>query len=210
MAVPMAAAAGPRTVSDMSENDQVRGPAMLAATNMLKPPPAVIGSVNKEVTLPRTIRLTTLIAVLIGAVLGFLIAFFLVGPGLQALLYGPILGGAAGWGTVSFSPLQGESLGKWLGLRISETRDRKLVVDGRPVKLYVGIAPLRRTAVGTVRMVPGGVSVDAVEFDERGYPQQRMPGAAKLPGSPSRKGRLKASTQLTSGRRGARKRASGR
>ncbi|WP_433477224.1 hypothetical protein ACQPZP_09315 [Spirillospora sp. CA-142024] len=183
------------------EDDRVRGPAMLAATNMLKPPPAVIGSLNKSVTLPRTVRLTTLIAVVIGSSLGFLIAFMVLGPGLNALMYGPVLGGAAGWSAVNFSPLRGESLAKWLGLQVNGTRNRKLVVDGRQVRLYVGIAPLRRTAAGTVRMLPGGVPVDAVSWDSRGYPQQKMPGADRLrPRGRGGRG-LKASTQLSSGRR---------
>ncbi len=177
---------------------------MLAATNMLKPPPAVIGSLNKEITLPRTVRLTTLIAVVIGAAAGFLIAFFVLGPGLNALMYGPVLGGAAGWATVNLSPLQGESLATWLGLQINGTRTRRLYVDGRQVRLYIGIAPLRRTAAGTVRMLPGGVQVDAVRWDPRGYPQQEIPGANRLR-TPRRKGRgLTASTRLSSGRGRAR------
>lgn len=183
------------------EDDRVRGPAMLAATNMLKPPPAVIGSLNKDITLPRTVRLTTLIAVIIGAAFGFLIAFIVFGPGLNALMYGPVLGGAAGWTTVSLSPLNGESLATWLGLQINGTRNRRLYVDGRQVRLYIGISPLRRTAAGKVRMLPGGVAVDAVRWDERGYPQQEMPGANRLRATRSKGRGLTASTQLSSGRR---------
>lgn len=165
----------------MSDDDgRVRGPAMLAATNMLKPPPAVIGSINKEVTLPRTVRLTTVIAVGLGAVIGFLVAFGVAGPGLRALIYGPIVGGALGWVAVNFSPLRGESLAKWLGLQIDGTRKRRLTLDGRPVRLYVGIAPLHRTAAGTVRIVPGGVAMEAVRQDERGVPIQEIPGADRL------------------------------
>ncbi|MEU6037479.1 hypothetical protein ABZ801_18930 [Actinomadura sp. NPDC047616] len=185
----------------MSEDEPVKGPAMLAATNMLKPPPTVIGSVNKQVTLPRTVRLTTLIGMLAGATLGFLAAFLIAGPGLKALMYGPTLGGAVGWGVVNFSPLPGESLARWLGLQINETRNRKLVLDGRPVRLYVGIAPLRRTAAGTIRMVPGGVPMDAVRWDPRGYPQQEMPGEVRLPGRP-RKGRGLTASSRKPARRG--------
>ncbi|MBC6458084.1 hypothetical protein [Actinomadura sp. HBU206391] len=164
----------------MSDNDAVSGPVMLAATNMLKPPPAVIGSLNREITLPRTVRLATLAAVATGAVLGFLGTLFLFGAGLYALLYGPALGGVIGWALVNFSPLREESMARWLGLQANQTRKRKLVVDGRQVRLYVGIAPLRRTAVGTVRMLPGGVPVDSVRWDARGVPQQEIPGAARL------------------------------
>ncbi|MFF5259911.1 hypothetical protein ACFY4C_13265 [Actinomadura viridis] len=173
----------------MSDDDLVRGPVMLAATNMLKPPPAVIGSLNRDIALPRTVRLTALAAVAAGGLLGFLVSFFIFGPGFKALMYGPVLGGAVGWAAVNFSPLRGESLAKWLGLQISGSRDRKLVVDGRPVRLYVGIAPLRRTAAGTVRMLPGGVPVDAVRWDERGLPLQEIPGAERLTArKPGRRG----------------------
>ena len=70
---------------------------MLAATNMLKPPPAVIGSLNKDITLPRTVKLTTVIATDIGTVFGFIVALFVFGPSLEALMHGPTLGGALGW-----------------------------------------------------------------------------------------------------------------
>jgi hypothetical protein len=166
-------------MSDDSDG-RVRGPVMLAATNMLKPPPPVIGSINKEITLPRTIKLTTLAGLIVGAVFGFVIALVVFGAGLEALMYGPTLGGGAGWLATNFSPLEGESLAKWLGLQALGTRKRKLELEGRQVRLYVGIAPLRRTAAGTVRMVPGGVPLDAVRWDPRGVPQQEIPGAARL------------------------------
>ncbi|WP_173097334.1 hypothetical protein [Actinomadura verrucosospora] len=183
----------------MSDDQDVHGPAMLAATNMLKPPPPVIGSLNKEITLPRAVRLTTLVAVLAGMIVGFLLSFVIVGPGLKALMYGPALGGAVGWMAVNFSPLQGEPLMRWIGLQISGTRKRKLIVDGRPVRLYVGIAPLHRTAAGTVRMLPGGVTVDAVRWDSRGVPIQEIPGADRLPSRP-RRGRKVTAPPSLSGR----------
>src|SRR5947207_6083632 len=108
-------------MSDDSD-DRVHGPVMLAATNMLKPPPPVIGSINKEITLPRTIKLTTLAAMLAGAVFGFLCSLTVFGPSLEALMYGPTLGGAAGWAAANFSPLEGESLAKWLGLQAASGR----------------------------------------------------------------------------------------
>ncbi|WP_433183106.1 hypothetical protein [Actinoallomurus sp. CA-150999] len=185
-------------MSDEAE-ENLRGPVMLAATNMLKPPPAVIGSINKEITLPRTIKLTTLLSVGIGAVLGFIIGLFILGVSLNALIYGPTVGGALGWGAVSFSPLRGESLAKWLGLQANSARQRKLTVDGRPVRLYLGIAPLRRTAAGTIRILPGGVPVDGVSWDERGFPLQEIPRMTRLPAVPGRQGRrLTASIELSS------------
>jgi hypothetical protein len=193
----------------MSESeDAVRGPVMLAATNMLKPPPPVVGSINREITLPRTIKLSTIAVGGAGAVLGFVIALALVGVGINALLYGPTLGAAAGWAVVNFSPLPGESLATWLGLQASGTRKKKLVLDGRPVRLYVGIAPLRRTAAGTVRMLPGGVRIDAVSWDERGFPQQEMPGAERLAGATVRPQPLTPAIRLSSqGARTGRRRA---
>lgn len=186
-------------------HDEVHGPTMLAATNMLKPPPPVIGSLNKEVALPRTIKLTTLAGVGAGAVLGFVVALLLVGTSIKALMYGPALGGMLGWLAVNFSPLRGESLAKWLGLRATNARKRRLVLDGRPVRLYVGIAPLRRTAAGTVRMLPGGVPVDAVVWDPRGFPAQEIPGAGELTAVTRPRRRLTASTTPSSQGIGPRK-----
>lgn len=189
-----------RTVEVMSDDseDSVRGPVMLAATNMLTPPPAVIGSLNKEITLPRTVRLTTVVVGGAGAILGFAVALMIFGVGIYSLMYGPTVGGAIGWMATNLSPLQGESLAKWLGLQAGNTRKRKLVVDGRPVRLYVGIAPLRRTAAGRVRMLPGGVPVDAVRWDDRGVPQQELPGGDRLPEKAGNTRKLTASSQLSS------------
>jgi hypothetical protein len=186
-------------MSDESD-DRVRGPVMLAATNMLKPPPPVIGSLNKEITLPRTIKLTTLAGLLAGAVFGFVCALAVVGPSLGALMWGPTIGGALGWGVTNFSPLEGESLAKWLGLQALGSRKRKLELDGRQVRLYVGIAPLRRTAAGAVRMLPGGVPVDAVRWDQRGVPQQEIPGAARLTATGGGK-KLSASSRISNQKR---------
>lgn len=193
----------------MSDDDQVRGPTMLAATNMLKSPPPVIGSVNSEITLPRTIKLTTLALMVAGTIIGFLVGLIFVDAGLKALMYGPGLGGAAGWAAANVSPLPGESLARWLGLQFDGTRRRKLAIDGRPVRLYVGIAPLRRTAAGTVRILPGGVPVGAVQWDSRGLPLQEIPGVADLPPAPGRRRRpgrrRSASTQVTGGARRTRR-----
>jgi hypothetical protein len=185
----------------MSDDDEVRGPAMLAATNMLKPPPPVIGSLNKDLTLPRTVKLTTVVAGGAGAILGFLGALLVFGTSLNALMYGPALGAALGWALVNFSPLPNESLARWLGLQVAGARKRKLVQDGRSVRLYVGIAPLRRTAAGKVRLLPGGVPVDSVSWDPRGFPLQEMPGAGRLTAGGVRPQWLTASTELSSRRR---------
>lgn len=192
-----------RTVTGMSDDsDDVRGPTMLAATNMLKPPPAVIGSLNKDITLPRTIKLTTVVAGGAGAILGFVGALVIFGASLKALMYGPTLGAALGWAAVNLSPLPSESLAAWLGIRAAGARKRKLLHEGRAVRLYVGIAPLRRTAAGKVRMLPGGVAIDAVTWDSRGFPRQEIPGADRLTvGTPPRPQRLRASARLTGGPR---------
>lgn len=181
------------------DSDDVRGPNMLAATNMLKPPPSVIGSLNKDVTLPRTIKLTTLAASGAGAIVGFIIALLAFGTGLNALMYGPTFGAALGWAAVNFSPLRGESLATWLGLQVAGARKHRLVHEGRPVRLYVGIAPLRRTAAGTIRILPGGVPVDAVNWDSQGFPRQEIPGAGRLTAAVGRQ-RLTASSRLSSRR----------
>jgi hypothetical protein len=203
-----------RTVGAMSEDsdDRVRGPVMLAATNMLKPPPAVIGSLNKDITLPRTVKLTTVVAMGIGTVFGFILALVVFGPSLKALMYGPTLGAAVGWAVTNFSPLPGESLAKWIGLQANSSRKRKLYIDGEPVRLYVGIAPLRRTAAGTIRMIPGGVPLDAVRWDGRGVPQQEMPVTERINGRTGNASKLTASTQMSSQNLRARRkrRSSGR
>ncbi|RJL24022.1 hypothetical protein [Bailinhaonella thermotolerans] len=190
----------------MSEDtERAQGPTMIAATNILRPPPAVIGSINQRLTLPRTVKLTTILFGGVGACLGLLVATAVAGAGFQQLMYGSVLGAAAGWLVVNYSPLSGESMLTWLGLTVRATTARKVSVDGKPVRLYIGIAPLHRTAAGTVRMLPGAVPVQAAQWDERGVPLPvPIPGADKLAGSPLKKGRdrLRPSTELsTQGRK---------
>lgn len=151
---------------------------MLAATNMLKPPPAVIGSLNEDITLPRTVRLTTALAVVAGAILGFLSAITISGAGVRALVYGIVLGGAAGWTAVNTSPLRGESLLMWLGLHAGNARKRKVVLNGRSTRLYVGIAPLTRTAAGRVRVLPEGSRSTPRAGTPAGFRARRSPERA--------------------------------
>jgi hypothetical protein len=202
-----------------SDSDTVEGPIMIAATNMLRPPPVVIGSLNDRLTLPRTIKLTTLVALIVGMTIGFLIGFVLFGAGLDALIYGPLFGGGLGFLAVNYSPMHGESLGRWLGLVTRVAVAHKVQVDGHRARLYVGIAPLHRVAAGRIRIVPGSVPVEADAWDDRGLPrlterQREQLVGASVPRRPTPSGGLRASTSLTSqtptrGRRRSRARRHG-
>lgn len=164
---------------------------MIAATNMLRPPPAVIGSINKEMALPRTVKVSAVLSMGAFAILGFLTALIFLGAGIYALVYGVCGGAGVGWVLANYSPLQDESMATWLGLKASTARAGKVRVEGREARLFVGVAPLYRVAAGPVRLVPGAVPMPADRWDARGVPiPDPVSGALsadrlrRLPGNP--------------------------
>jgi hypothetical protein len=152
----------------MSDEQRHGGPPMLILTNALKSPKVRVGHIGGNITLPRTIPLTSLLVGGGGAAFGILVGFAIIG-GVGPSVYCAVLGGAAGVGAVTWSPLKGESLLKWLGLR-ANTRRKALTMDGEPVQLAVGIARLGDVVTGNVHIVPGAVQIPPSQYDERGVP----------------------------------------
>ena len=143
-----------------------QGPLMIVATEALTPPKVRIGHIGGNFTLPRTVPLASLIAGACGALVGFLFAL-VVDPGLTFMVFGIVIGGAAGVAAVTMSPLKGESLSRWLGLQL-RTRRQRIKLEGDVVQLAVGIALLKSATVGEVRLTPGAVNVRPSQYDERG------------------------------------------
>lgn len=165
----------------MSDQQQeVRGPVMLCATQLLsKPPPTRIGRVSNNITLPRTVQLSTAVAALVGGLVGgFLSLLFAT---IEAFVIMVFLGGAAGVGMVSWSPMRGESTLTWLRLTVDAQR-RGVDYQGRRVRLYVGICPVLEPARGQVQILRGAVPVPPGSVDERGVPRTRANG--NLPSAP--------------------------
>jgi hypothetical protein len=139
---------------------------MICATAVLKPGPARVGHIAGNITLPRTVPVVNLFAAGGGAflMLGIVLIFT---SSLTSLVLAAAAGGSAGWAAVSYSPLRGETLARWFGLQIT-SRIRRIEVDGRPARAYVGICPLPETARGSVRIIPGAVDVLEGSVDDRG------------------------------------------
>lgn len=98
---------------------------MLAATNLLRPGPSRIGSLGR-ITLPRTVRLRSLVAWVVGALTGLLVGAVgasLVG-GVLPLAVGASLGAGAGHLAVNLEPVPGESAWSWLRLASTARRNR--------------------------------------------------------------------------------------
>jgi hypothetical protein len=145
-----------------------QGPPMIVATEALSSPKVRVGHIGGNFTLPRTIPLTSLIAGAVGAFVGLLLAVVVV-PGLEPMLFCAVLGGLGGVAVVTWSPLKGESLSRWLGLRFRQGRQR-IHVESDVVQVAVGVALLKSATLGTVRIVPGAVNVPPSQYDERGAP----------------------------------------
>lgn len=145
---------------------------MLAVTNMLRPPPARIGKITDNLVLPRTIELRKLLAAGTGVFAGLLFWIFPLGLvtkySLMSMMLSSVTFGVLGVFLISWSPMRGESFARWLGLSAASLRADKVRVDGVRVRAYLGISPLRYTAAGRTRIVPGAVNVPIGSVDERG------------------------------------------
>jgi hypothetical protein len=139
---------------------------MLCATKVLKPGPARIGSIGAGITLPRTVPVPVLIAAAVGTLLGLGLGLVVFDDFSYILITG-VLGGAAGWVAVNYSPLRGESLGRWASLEVT-SRLRSVRVNGQVARVYVGVCLVPDVAAGEVRIVPGAFNVKAGTVDERG------------------------------------------
>lgn len=148
------------------DEDKAQGPIMLVATNMLRPPQARIGKITKDIVLPRTVSVLSLVAGGAGLIIGMI--FALPFRSFEAIMVGAALGTTIGIMVVTMSPIKGESFGKWLGLSVASARAEKVTIDGLAAKVYIGIAPLHYTAAGPMRMKGGAVNVTPGSVDERG------------------------------------------
>lgn len=160
----------PRTFIGMQD-----GPLMIAATKILKPGPTRIARLVPGVTLPRTIPITTLFVVAGFSAFGLLVMLALpFFSSLTSILTGTVLFGGLGVVVTTYSPLKGESMLRWFGLEVSARRQR-IEVNGEPAKVYIGLCPIDRVAVGEVRILPSAVEVPPGSVDSRGLPlKQRV------------------------------------
>jgi hypothetical protein len=141
---------------------------MIVATEALSSPKVRIGHIGGNFTLPRTVPLASLVAGAVGAFAGILVALVAI-PGVQSMMYCAVLGGIAGVLTVTYSPLKGESLSLWMGLKL-RTRRQNIKLEGGVVQLAVGVALLKSATLGEVHIVPGAVNVPPSQYDDRGAP----------------------------------------
>lgn len=149
-------------------DDSVKGEAMLVATSMLKPPKAR----TAMKILPRTIAWENLFIILACALIGLVIGLRIFGgENVQAVMSTVVLAGAVGFLLPSLSPLKDESILMWFGLQAKEATARRVTINGRRVKMYIGTYPLKRVALGSTQILPSGGNVKAYSYDERGYPQ---------------------------------------
>lgn len=158
------------------EKTEMRVP-MIAATSMLRPPPARIGKISENFVLPRAIEARKLFAGLVGAILGITLWLILWAPLFGLSLLGALLsllvGAAGGLAFITLSPIRGESMYTYMQLRVQARRGTWIQLDGKPAKAFIGIAPLPFRAQGPTRMLPGAVDVLPGTVDERGVPVSR-------------------------------------
>jgi hypothetical protein len=145
---------------------------MIAATTMLRPPPARISKISDKVTLPRSVSVKSLLGGMVGLFFGVVVYFlgvvFILGFNLEGLML--TLGGCATVGVVivNYSPLKGENWATWFTLQTGSARGGKVRIDGQEVRAYIGIAPLNYSAAGKIRVASGTQEVLPGSVDDRG------------------------------------------
>ena len=153
-------------------DDNVRGPVMIAATTMLRPPPTRIAKLGDNFVLPRSVPLKSLVGGLVGFFLGLIVYFLFfvlfLGFSLEIMLI--VIGGftAGGVSIVNWSPLKGENWATWASLRVGSASRGRVLIDGQEVRAYIGIAPLPYSATGVVEVNSAAEEVMPGSVDERG------------------------------------------
>lgn len=148
-------------------SDDEPGAAMVCATKIMNPGQIRIGRIGQQFTLPRTVPVRSLFAIAIGAVVGVLFGRAIGG---DSWVVSVAICSMLGWGVVTYSPLQNESLMKWFELKI-RNRTRTRMVDGKRVITSVGGAVVTAPIAGMVSLRRAAVRVPAGQFDERGVPR---------------------------------------
>jgi hypothetical protein len=104
----------------------------------------------------------------IGLLFYFLGVVIIIGFNLEGLILTLGAFAMAGVLIVNYSPLKGENWGTWLTLQTGSARGGKVLIDGQPVRAYIGIAPLSYSAAGRIDVTSGAQEVLPGSVDERG------------------------------------------
>lgn len=106
------------------------GPVMLAATRVLHPGPVRIGSLSKNVTLPRTVQLNVVLAGAFCAVPGLVVGlmFGQIAGGWSTAILGALAGAFIGKILVTWSPYEKESLARFFTV-VTKNRKGRIEVD---------------------------------------------------------------------------------
>lgn len=143
------------------------GPTMVVATPVMKRGPVRIAKISNDITLPRPVRLSVLLAGGAGAIIGLVLGLLL--GGISGAIYGIMFFGAAGAFVVTWSPLQGESFAKWIELTLTTRRRAHFAIEGQAVRVAVGVCPVPEPVLGgDVHIRAGAVKVPVTQYDERG------------------------------------------
>lgn len=145
---------------------------MLIATSVLKPRQTRIALPGPLNVTGRTVLVRSLLFASIGATTTALFALVVLKAKFFQLLMPGALGGTAGYVLANYSPLKGETFGKWLALKLANLRT-PTKLRGAKADLYIGIAPVPLDQVGPFEIFPGAITISAGEVDERGVFHKR-------------------------------------
>lgn len=113
---------------------------MLAATKLLRPGPTRVGSLGR-ITLPRTVRLRSLVSWVVGGTGGLLIGAVVAAVlgGLTPLAIGVFVGAGLGHVVTNVEPLPGENVLTYLRLASTSQRNR-VVLNGARTRVVLRAA----------------------------------------------------------------------
>ncbi|MDQ2729159.1 MAG: hypothetical protein M3Y91_15175, partial [Actinomycetota bacterium] len=113
------------------------GHLMLAATKLLRPGPTRVGSLGR-ITLPRTIRLRSLVSWVIGGAFGVLLGAVLaaVVGGITPLAIGVFVGAGLGHVVTNVEPQPGENVLNYL-LLVSTSQRNRVALNGTKTRIVL-------------------------------------------------------------------------
>lgn len=152
----------------------LEGPTLAFTTRYLRRGPRRIALRTKTIALPGTYRLSRVLGGAGGAVAGLTVGLPL-GAGTGIWWFTIIVASAGfllGVFATSWSPLKGESLGRW-ALLMSAKRTGLVHIGGRWVRAYVGVCPLSRVADGPTQVVAAFVEGSGTPLSPTASPTGR-------------------------------------
>lgn len=136
---------------------------MFIATPVLRQRRTRIAEIG-GLTLPRTVEATTLFGTAGGAAFGLLVGL-LLGGGVAGAMWATAIFGGLSYFLITFEPMRGHSLWRYLMLRRKSEKGRRTLYRGEPARVSIGVSRVDRAPRGLTVIRTGSVEVNPRNLD---------------------------------------------